>query len=481
MITFDINPNDIDFTGNGLGFELTGEKITTEGARAYVNIIIAGAISGYFKFRENGEIILQIDIVATPDPEKNEIQSGLTTAEDIADALNAIYAFNEIFYASIDGDDLKITTREKAYFVWEDTTVPTNTSVDVENYDNGAGEVSKSNYAFNLKLYKYESDFSEDICEMEYQADISGSVEIAVGDILKSYVEPFLPDLEEDQDSFDIFKYTGYFAEKYDVSEVSTICAAQAFTGYALRGKIDLIANPDYDLLTDIASNKIFLNTFSDVDIYTDANYFLNLINPAESAGTLTVVAKIYYTDETDTTEEIYTINTTSKYQVHIFNAGMTNMDLNSYNPDKEIYKYEVWVIDDTDAIVCDAVLFRVIAAPVFKKEFAFLNKFGVMDIFHAYSKEDISMIVDKNIVKTSSGSTVDSFIEAHNKHKVSTGGMCRAEALEIQYMLMSEALYEVSDGEYIRIIVDAGTLEIVEDSSNISIIEFSYRKSTDL
>lgn len=696
-INFIKAPKPIDFAGNGLEFQLSGGIETTPSSWAYMTLRLDTPLFGYFEFYDiELEQLFRIDAVASPDVTKNEIYYGLNTAQLIADALNSIYQFRKYYTAKILVDYVQIYRNVKGAFAWAGKyTLPCTMSL-VGNANNGLTGTVKSNYSIFAQLYNIVNQLDTIINEFNYNVDKLGKTgPIYFGSIVKPYIKITLPTLLNRLPFYiSMDKFFILFSERYDVDGISTICRAVKYDFYALKGKITPELTATLGLITEIQDNRIYLNHFISRDIFAGARYLLNFINLNEAVETVVVKAKIYYTDLTSETQIIYSIATTDVTELHSFYADPTSMNLASFSPTKEIYKYEVWVEcsntplygrlynwdavnsdnfapvgwhvptsaevnelitylggdlaagaklietgtlywnapntgatneagfngrgagnreleisygfhyqkgncffwtateadpsfgyvwgiganvpqaylpqlqfkkngysarfikntddytvgetltdvegniyrvtkignqvwladnwactrlnngapipnitnntawgNDTDgaycdysnnvansltnendfSIICNNFTFKIIAPPMFVKEFMFLNKYGAWEIFHLVSKENIDLQLEKTIVKLADNQTSDAYIEAYNKFKMSTGSLSKADALELQYMIMSEALYEIKDNTYTKLIIEPGTIPIIEDSADITSEEFSYRKSTDL
>ena len=113
-ITFTKGPKTIDFTGNGLEFQITGNYQDSPSTNAYMILSLTGSLTGHFEFYDYElEEQFIIDAVGSPDPTKNEIHSGLNTVALIADALNSIYQFRRNYIVKVVTTYLQILKREK--------------------------------------------------------------------------------------------------------------------------------------------------------------------------------------------------------------------------------------------------------------------------------------------------------------------------------------------------------------------------------
>lgn len=480
-ITFTKTPKTIDFTGNGLAYEVFGNYISTWPETAIVMLSYTGPLSGYIEFKNfDTGAMFRIDFVASPNDEKNEISSALNTVQDIADALNSLYIFNRFYYAYVSGSKLVVRTKTKRYIDWvNDMTLPACFSIYGSPLD-GADAVYKEDYSIFMQINWFEGSTNPQlIAELGCMTDNEGTLKIELGDVLKSVIRDNKPNLSLTRSNFPLENFSVNFAEKYAIGGVPNVNRFYSNSFYALKGKIN---TADYDLIADINSRKMFLNHFSQADIFTGANYILHFYNTASVPEEIRIKAKIYYTDRSDSTQTIETFISGGAYNIEWFNAGIEAMGIKSYYPDKEIYKYEVWVERTSGSVlIAGQFTFNVIEPPMFYKEFAFLNKYGVFEFFHPVSKENITMVLEKNIVKKQDSTFEDSFIEAYNQFKLSTGSLSREQAIEIEYMLMSEALYEVNGEDYTKLIIEPASITIIEDSADTVSIEFTYRQSNQL
>jgi len=221
-----------------------------------------------------------------------------------------------------------------------------------------------------------------------------------------------------------------------------------------------------------------FMNSLTEIELWSGAHYWLNFINSKPEAETCVVKARIHYTDQSFEAIPILSIVTKDNHTLYSFAASIEKLNLDYVNPDKDIYKYEIWVEHANGSTLCDAITFNVINKPMYVKEFAFLNKFGAMDYFHAVTRDNVSMVLEKTIVKKANGSVNDIITDAFPSYKATTGYMKASDALEIQYFLKSDEFYEIVDNNPLKCIIEPATFQILEDSSSISEITFSYRRA---
>lgn len=345
-------------------------------------------------------------------------------------------------------------------------------------------------FKIKAEIHLVASDGSTELINtLEMDVDSSGRSEFKIGRILKDYIDTVLPTMGVlGWTETPILKYTVAIREESEHPSFSTI-APELFTAYALKGKVDFLEYPGFDFVQDISNNKPFLNSDGEIEMWESKNYFLYLYNPHTSTEVVQYNVKIFYTDLTthETTVNILNFDPTIKT---IFGTpcSMDVLGLNSFNPDKEIYRYDLEMFHADDSQLCQKKTFRVIDRPMFVREFCFMNKFGVPEFFHTSSKSTTKLIIKKDVSKkelpigyTASDKQYTEKLEsAHNEIENTSGAIPAEQALAFQNALVSEGFWELVNGLYIPCIIKDGSFDIIQDSEDISTIKFSYRRAFD-
>ncbi|MDF1547100.1 MAG: hypothetical protein P1P88_04725 [Bacteroidales bacterium] len=484
------SPNQIDFSRNGLKFQIQGTAyIETPGSKGVwlINLVGSSWTSGAMEF---WDFELGAKFSITPafgaDPEKNEVPI-LNDVKNIADAIRGIYQFNK--YYTIYGDSVRlyIYTREEIYINWDTmASIPANWS----NFSKGNGitPIKKSDYS--LYVIVHEDNGTNLIAELQIDVNSEGQSEISIGRLIDPYIPTSMPDLNSGTLTLiNIKQYVAQFAEKYKVNDLLRINNANTFRGNVLKGKLNFADYVGYDFVQRITEDKNFLLSLIDAELWDDAHYFLHFYNPLADDEQINIKCKIYYTDVTDYTTVLFTYAFNYLYpRIYQFPASINSLGLNSFNPGKEIYKYEIWIEHADTSILCAKKTFKVIDKPMFVKEFAFLNKYGVIEIFNAISKSSLKLQTKKTITKRELdvnysksdkqyGYTVD---ESFNEFEMSSGNISKDQAEAFQDVLNTTEFYEIVDGDYIACIINEDNFDIIPENEDIVSIQFTYRRAFD-
>lgn len=491
--TYSIKPKDIDFCGNGLGFKIAGTNyVIAAGLKGNKIINIPGGIvvgGDWFDFWDfESAALFRINVKSTPPYGDNDIPS-LYNTDDIALALATHYKFNKYYTVYGSGDRIYIYTREKRYIQWP-TMSALSVNLTVFSQTNGTDPEYRPNYSIFAQLDYYTGSLNFKVAEFKLEPDLEGYSELFVGKLMKSYIAPSLPALASLTVSFfELQKYLLLTGERYEVDDVMQVNRMTGFTGFALNGKLDYGKFPGFDLEQEITEDKIFLNTPGSVEIWKSAHYFLHYYNPLQGIETITIKATIYYTDQSSHTANVLIDN--NSYQigrVFRFPCSIDKLNLESFYPAKEIYKYELWVTHAYTSILCEKKTFLVIEEPMFVKQYAFLNRFGVIENIALVSKTTDKLTTKKILSKyeqqlnyAAADAQLSAEIdEAYNETEVSSGSITKDQAINFQDVLTSEHFFEIENDEYIPCIINEDSFEIITDSEDISIIKFSYRRAFD-
>lgn len=488
-IVFLKSPNNIDFCGNGLSFKLRLPTYKVRGEKAVrVFNFNSSWINGYFEFIDfDNEANITVGLLGSG--ADYEVVGG-SDLKSITNQLNSVYIVHKHYNIYESGGRLYIYTRPERYVPWGTLIYPTN-AFSVYMPINGANPEYKENFSVVIAIDRYLYDHNLAITEAEIYPDKNETAMVDIGKLIKPYLNTHVPDLSAASIlNFEILRYLVSFYEKYPNENNSLeILTGNVFSGYALGGKIDFEKYPDFNIITEISTNKIFLNNNKHIELWKDANYFLHFMNPKSVDETQQVRCKIYYTDLS--THEITIFSNThsaNKGFVYLFPCSISALNLGSYNQDKEIFKYEIWVEHADNSTLCDKVVFYVIEKPMFFKEFAFVNEFGIYEFINLSCRITRNLNTKKKVHKknVSIGYTSDAseyFVEldsAHNDFEIETGGIDKKLAIGLEYMLLSGNFFEIENVRYIPCIIDDGKFEIVPESEDIVSIKFSYRRAFD-
>jgi hypothetical protein len=173
--------------------------------------------------------------------------------------------------------------------------------------------------------------------------------------------------------------YTG------DLTGVLTTPAltTESLVDVVLMGGIDKLHFPDLAYLTTyITANKKFL-TWAPLIKQVDRQQedYLNFWVYSNTISLITLRAKAYYDDDTDESNSLLTVYVRhgALYQVP---AGPTNSGVMLINPAKNVVRYDLWLIDQDDAVITEVRTYKIdLVSHPRKRFFMFLNSLGSYEV----------------------------------------------------------------------------------------------------
>ncbi len=337
-----------------------------------------------------------------------------------------------------------------------------------------------------LSKINENATFTE-ISKFELTPDVAMKAKVQLGYLIKDYISVNLPNLSNTEISAN--NLNSYRLQLYDrILQGGQMQSVLSLTrNYSvLKGKIPFLKFPDFDI--DVFSNtdKNFLNWIDyNIYLFSNANFFLHYFFN-KTPQNIHLRAKIFYTDHSSEYQNIFTISAQSNSILH-FPCSEEKLSLNQYSPSKEIYKYQLALVDDSNNAKTNWISFFLIDKPLYVREFAFVNNFGVFEFFYTKTKRTEKLTTKRKEYKKnlpinykSSDAEIESILEeAYNIFEIETGSITEKESLNISNMLISEFLYEIVDNKYIRCQLIDGSSEIIPEDDVFS-VKFSYRYAFD-
>jgi hypothetical protein len=203
----------------------------------------------------------------------------------------------------------------------------------------------------------------------------------------------------------------------------------------------------------------------------------------------MSVHVKLYYTDGSDHSANVLTYSHAPNFgRVYRFPCSISKLNLNSYNPTKEIYKYEIGVKHQDTSVLCEAKTIYVITRPLYLHQCAFVNKYGILENVILNSKSSLNLVTKKSISKLTSPVNyvknqkqfTEILDESYNEIEATSGSITSEQALNFQQVLASTSFYEIVNNEYVPCIVLDDTFKIIPENNDIVQIEFKYRRAFD-
>lgn len=489
------SPMSFDFIGNGLGYLCkTNLFVQTQGVKAFANFIRLNRLTDVMTWKfynPDTESLTTIYARTYIDTTKNEIQAEPVGMEpsvavlNLATDLQKIPFFAKYYTASAEGNILTIGTREPINFNWnEQSQFPQ--AYGRNESQNGSTPIYREDFTINC-MVSLLSPFEKVITHSRFNPDKDGFFEFETGKLIKPYIQTHLPVLPGYSTSeLEITKFQVHLNESYTDNGNLIETLMYNDSRYALNGKLDYNKYPGYSILDDVRDNLIWLNSQHLSDYWDGQEQFLYFFNQVEKS-LMKVKAKGYFTDLSEWFMTFDYIDNRSEQAIyHCIPVRGIYSDL--AQAQKEMYKFEVWIeheIYGTGTYTVNKV-FNVIDKPMHVRQYAFLNKFGLLETFSAVSVSDLKLKTNKTIARhyLKTGYVVSDLeysqklLDAYNEIEMSTGSLGKELALDIQNALLSEVFYEIQDNQYLPCIIDGGTFDIVPESEDIVSIKFSYRRA---
>jgi len=252
---------------------------------------------------------------------------------------------------------------------------------------------------------------------------------------------------------------------------------------YVLKGGLSQ-EKINFNIFEKLGTDKMFLTYANEVDINSYQPYFLYYLHNQSATETLTAVAKVYYTDGTNATEDIVEILNVNKYGVVYVSAGFHANGLDVLIPGKIPYKYEVWIENSTAVIRAAAVTFwlsdKYVAT---QKNFFYANSLGGFEGLFSSGKKNkiITGSSDSAIQKNSSGQIQShSFNHLSSRNgKIASGHKSKAELDRLADIYNSKHIYEVEGDNLIQLKLNNGTKLDYNEDDNLFAFVLDYNRIT--
>jgi len=490
MITILHQPKLYDFAGNGLPFQLQGEKVIAEsgsgGELVVEKAVPANMVADgeFFRFL-NFDTGNYFDLIARTTPTEDYEFQATTSMADIVTAINNMPIFSQYYTAlCVDVINIVINTNISQTTNWDATldNLPEHVSL-VDRID-GTAPTLVSDYSIIGKLSKLEAPVIIDLFEFSLDPDKDMITQIKLGKMFKDYIPHNLPDINNTELAENgIDKYRVQLAEKY-----RTVDGLETFNTitndyFALSGKIPFAKYPDFDIIDFSGADKNYLTWINyQVFLWVNSYFLLNYFFTATSQ-TVHLRAKLYYTDRTDEEVNVKSIAANIN-NILQFPCSVEKLNLTQHSPTKTIYKYQLALVDGSDVAFTKWMTFILTEKPLYARQFLFLNGFGVWENFNTKGKRSEKLkskrtITNKelsvNYVHTDS-ELISEVEESYSLFDIETGSVTKMEAENFTNMMLSNELYEIVDDEYLRCYIITGSVEIVPEDLDLFSIKFSYR-----
>lgn len=244
---------------------------------------------------------------------------------------------------------------------------------------------------------------------------------------------------------------------------------------------------------TYLAANKKFL-TWAPVQKYVDRTQedYLNFF-VYDFFSSLKLRIKAYFDDNTNTTSTVQTINGVQRYQLYQIPAGPTNSGAILVNPAKTLVKYEISLLDETDAVISEVRTYHVVPdRHPNTRHLMFLNSLGAYEVLRfigqAQHKTDFQREILQKFLphnyETLDGEFVANEVVSQKTNSYSTGFIKGALAKQwhayIEDLMLSPKVFLIGDsGNRLPIVVIGGEL-LTEDQNYERFVRFEVKPAYD-
>lgn len=193
----------------------------------------------------------------------------------------------------------------------------------------------------------------------------------------------------------------------------------------------------------------------------------------------------VYFTDGTSVTNVMIGSADLAPWETMIIAAGYTQLSLNGIALLKKVYKWVIRAVGDVSASVSQTFYF----APedyISSHCLVYINSFGVPESFLTIGRwiesfQTTKSFANKTIVHAHKFVNGQEFSFNHNStefHKAVSGYLTKPEALALKDFLQDAPVFLVENSELIPVLIESGSLNLTNESENLSQIEFEVRKS---
>lgn len=324
---------------------------------------------------------------------------------------------------------------------------------------------------------------------VEHVPDEAGLVTFQVRQAFRGVMKPVPPILNQDiiKRITDRLKFFKHYTGELTGTDVTPSVLDGSLPNIIVWGGIDKfnagLKTPTYDeappefiidFFKDLPTTKKFMS-WAPLTKMVDSNQedFLNFF-VYEGVRSISQKVKCYYDDDTNQTGN-FPGPTTSAGELYEIATGPANSYAKLVNPAKTLIKYELWLEDalDGDAVVSEV---RTYILNPFRypntRLFMVLNSLGSFEVMCFYGAAQISNAFDRELVKkylpvgyyAIAGEKTVNNVTRKKKGNYSSGYFTGADsAAWLDYMndfMMSEQVYEITDGKRRPVIITDGTVE---------------------
>ena len=335
----------------------------------------------------------------------------------------------------------------------------------------------------------------EEILKSSVAPDDNGEVNIDIStaldaELINSFITPPLP---EDIDS-DVPKKSnvtiGYYlrtAESIngEISEwVYDDCVRTGVCGGVSKEDF-----PKLDPFSFIALEKKFLTWYpNNKSLHIDQPDWLTWINSSNEDSSFRVIHKAYYKDGTSSADVQSVVVNLDRWESLVAPVGYTQLDIVNINPLKEVFKWEVWIIDSVSLAIVSEVKSFLLDCTLHECSnlIIYLNSMCSPESLLTRGEWITNLEVNRSFsnktlthdYKVVNGQEFQFQQTSKNNFEARTGYLRKVDALALQDLLIQSNSFLIEDGDYIPIILDGNSFKITECNQFLNLLSFKVKKS---
>jgi len=354
----------------------------------------------------------------------------------------------------------------------------------------------RNNIFILAELYKQDfndPDVFEKIMSASAAPDDAGKLEIDVSaalhaELTNSFLEPPLPaDINAGLPIEENITLTYYIrvAEATDGknSEWKYDCLRLAHCG-----GVSVEDFPKIDPFSFISLKSKFLTWSPNFKtLHVDQPDWLTWINYTNKLDDFKVVHKAYYKDGTTSADQLSAVTNLDRWQRMVLPIGYTQLNIAAINPAKEVFKWEVWIINANLDIVSEIKTF-LLDCRVHEcgRLIVYLNSFCSPESLLTRGEWITNLKIERSFsdrilnkgYQIVNGQEYQFDQNSRNNFEARSGFMRQVDAIALQDLLIESNSFLIEDNEYIPVFIDQGSYKITECRQFLHSLSFTLQKS---
>lgn len=326
---------------------------------------------------------------------------------------------------------------------------------------------------------------------MELPADANGEAVFKIESILRGYLQPDIPDLQQiglKRLESQCKRFYMAQEEKYGDPAVIYDTTIMQYRYVLLGGinKVEYTVDDFFDVY--LPNNKPFYTWQpAEKQVFVDQPEYLTFIVNEYEINLMLVQIRITLEDGTVLEDTLMTWEQPERYELYRFPAGFSQLQLSGYEINKRVVSYELWVEDELGVPLTETRKFTLNRSTMNRRYFLYLNALGGFDTLTAVGKISSQFRVEKLTFERElpyDHPLTESEIYTLRKEGVQTTnvpvGFGSAEMMKsFSDFALSEMVFLLQGQRLIPIDIDASP--VTEDElDNLPGIEFDYQLPKD-